>query len=179
MKVTPLKIPDVKLIEPNLFEDQRGSFFESFNQKKSNEFVEADISFVQDNQSKSTEGVLRGLHCQRRPYAQGKLVRVLIGEIFDVAVDLRNQSKTFGQWLGLALSEQNNKQLWIPEGFAHGFLTMEANTEIAYKVSRYYSREHDVSLLASSKELDLELPIPWETMHFSEKDQLGISILEI
>ena len=121
MKVTPLKIPDVKLIEPNLFEDQRGSFFESFNQKKFNEFVEADISFVQDNQSKSTEGVLRGLHCQRRPYAQGKLVRVLIGEIFDVAVDLRNQSKTFGQWLGLALSEQNNKQLWIPEGFEEGF----------------------------------------------------------
>ena len=119
------------------------------------------------------------MHFQKPPQAQAKLVRVLRGSIIDIIIDVRKDSPTFLESKSFELSYKEFNQLFIPEGFAHGFLTMEANTEIAYKVSQYYSPEHDVSLLASSKELNLELPIPWETMHLSEKDQSGISILEI
>ena len=137
------------------------------------------ITFVQDNVSRSKKGVLRGMHYQRKPFSQGKLIHVNRGEICDVALDIRNDSPYYGEWVSEILSADNKKQLWIPEGFAHGFLTMEKNTEIAYKVSQYYSPGHDVSLLASCKDLDLNLPIPWESMHLSEKDLAGISISEI
>ena len=121
MKATPLAIPEVILFEPTVFTDERGFFFESFNHKKFEEAVGYSVNFVQDNHSKSTKGVLRGLHYQLPPKAQGKLVRVTQGEVFDVAVDIRKNSPTFGKWIGEKLTDKNKKQLWIPEGFAHGF----------------------------------------------------------
>ena len=143
MKVTSLKIPDVKLIEPDVFEDERGFFYESFNQKKFNEAIDQEIIFVQDNHSKSSKCVLRGLHYQDPPYAQGKLIRIVAGEVFDVAVDIRKGSPTYGQWLSETLSEGNKKQLWIPEGFAHGFLTLSGEAEFLYKTTNFYSKEHE------------------------------------
>ena len=143
MKVTSLKIPDVKLIEPDVFEDERGFLYESFNQKKFNEAIDQEIIFVQDNHSKSSKCVLRGLHYQDPPYAQGKLIRIVAGEVFDVAVDIRKGSPTYGQWLSETLSEGNKKQLWIPEGFAHGFLTLSGEAEFLYKTTNFYSKEHE------------------------------------
>jgi len=143
MKVTSLKIPDVKLIEPDVFEDERGFFYESFNQKKFNEAIDQEIIFVQDNHSKSSKCVLRGLHYQDPPYAQGKLIRIVAGDVFDVAVDIRKGSPTYGQWLSETLSEGNKKQLWIPEGFAHGFLTLSGEAEFLYKTTNFYSKEHE------------------------------------
>ena len=177
MKVTSLKIPEVKLIELDLFKDERGSFFESFNQKKFNELVQGGINFVQDNQSKSTEGVLRGLHCQREPYAQAKLIRVLTGEIFDVAVDLRKTSKTFGHWLGEALSEENKKQLWIPEGFAHGFLVISEEAVVSYKVTNYYNRDSEIAINYNDEEIGIDWPNT-KTKQLSQKDSLGLSFSE-
>lgn len=139
MKVTDTKIPDVKIIEPTVFEDERGFFFESFNHKKFEEAIGRSVTFVQDNHSKSNKGVLRGLHYQLPPYAQGKLVRVVQGEVFDVAVDIRKSSPTFGQWVAETLSAENKKQLWIPEGFAHGFLTLSETAEFLYKTTDYYA----------------------------------------
>ena len=135
MKVTALSISDVLLIEPQVFSDDRGFFFESFNQNKFEEAVGHKIHFVQDNHSKSVMGTLRGLHYQLPPKAQGKLVRVIQGEVFDVVVDIRKSSPTFGQWLGEILSADNKKQLWIPEGFAHGFMTLSDTAEFAYKTT--------------------------------------------
>ena len=142
MKAISLKIPDVKLIEPDVFEDERGFFFESFNQQKFNEAIGLDVTFVQDNHSKSKKGVLRGLHYQDEPFAQGKLVRVICGEVFDVAVDIRKDSTTYGQWVSEILSGDNKKQLWIPEGFAHGFLTLSDMAEFLYKTTNFYSFNH-------------------------------------
>ena len=129
MKVIDTKILDVKLIEPMVFEDERGFFFESFNHKKFEEAIGRKVTFVQDNHSKSVKGVLRGLHYQLPPHAQGKLVRVVQGEVFDVAVDIIKSSPTFGHWVGIKLSAENKKMLWIPEGFAHGFLTLSDTAE--------------------------------------------------
>ena len=137
MKVTPLKIPEVKTIEPNVFEDKRGFFYESFNQKKFNDALGESILFVQDNHSMSAKGVLRGLHFQDAPFTQGKLVRVVAGKVFDVAVDIRKESPSYGQWVSAILSDRNKKQLWIPPGFAHGFLTLSNDTEIIYKVTNF------------------------------------------
>jgi dTDP-4-dehydrorhamnose 3,5-epimerase len=133
MKAIPLKIPDVKIIEIDLFEDERGFFFESFNQKKFNNAIGKEVNFVQDNHSKSKKGVLRGLHYQIAPFAQAKLLRVISGKIFDVVVDIRKDSPTFGKWVSENLSAKNKKQLWIPEGFAHGFLVLSEVAEIVYK----------------------------------------------
>ncbi len=146
MKVTDTKIPDVKIIEPTVFEDQRGFFFESFNHKKFEEAIGYSVTFVQDNHSKSSKGVLRGLHYQLRPHAQKKLVRVVQGEVFDVAVDIRKSSPTFGQWVGETLSAGNKKQLWMPEGFAHGFLTLSDTAEFLYKTTDYYSPKSERSI---------------------------------
>ena len=158
MKVTTLKIPDVKLIEPDLFEDERGFFYESFNQQKFNEAIGENIIFVQDNHSKSFKGVLRGLHYQETPFAQGKLVRVVAGEVFDVAVDIRKNSPTFGQWVSEILSAENNKQLWIPEGFAHGFLTLSDEAEFLYKVTNFYSKSHVVTIHYLNNQFSIEWP---------------------
>jgi dTDP-4-dehydrorhamnose 3,5-epimerase len=146
MKVTPLKISDVKLIEPDVIEDERGFFYESFNQERFNESVGQEIIFVQDNHSMSKKGVLRGLHYQEAPYAQGKLVHVIAGEVFDVVVDIRKESVNYGQWVSEILSASNKKQLWIPEGFAHGFLTLSAVAEFLYKTTNYYSKEHEATI---------------------------------
>jgi dTDP-4-dehydrorhamnose 3,5-epimerase len=143
MKITRLAIPDVILIEPDVFGDDRGFFFESFNQEKFAEATGLSPTFVQDNHSKSTKGVLRGLHYQLPLKAQGKLVRVIQGEVFDVAVDVRRSSPTFGKWVGEHLSAENKKQLWIPEGFAHGFMTITETAEFLYKTTNYYSPEHE------------------------------------
>jgi len=143
MKLTPLSIPEVIIIEPEVFEDERGFFFEAFNQKKFNEFIGQDVNFVQDNHSKSSKGVLRGLHYQEKPFMQGKLIRVIKGEIFDVALDIRRDSDTYGKSVGHILSSKNKYQLWIPEGFAHGFIALSQNSEVIYKTTNYYSPKHE------------------------------------
>ena len=159
MKVTDTKIPDVKIIEPTVFEDERGFFFESFNHKKFEEAVDYSITFVQDNHSKSSKGVLRGLHYQLPPHAQGKLVRVVQGEVFDVAVDIRKSSPTFGQWVGETLSAENKKQLWIPEGFAHGFLTLSETAEFIYKTTDYYASQSEHCICWNDKHLSIKWPV--------------------
>jgi dTDP-4-dehydrorhamnose 3,5-epimerase len=173
MKITPLRIPDVKLIEPDIFEDERGFFYESFNQKKFNEAMGQQITFVQDNQSKSKKGVLRGLHYQEEPHAQGKLVRVILGEVFDVVVDIRRDSSTFGQWIGETLTGTNKKQLWIPEGFAHGFLTISNQAEVLYKTTMFYSKEHEKNILWNDPTLSINWPIH-HPPRLSSKDSVGI-----
>lgn len=177
MKVTPTKLAGVLVIEPRVFGDERGFFFESFNQRAFDEAAGAHVDFVQDNHSKSSRNVLRGLHYQLPPKAQGKLVRVVQGEVFDVAVDLRKNSKTFGQWVGETLSAENKKQLWIPAGFAHGFLTLSETAEFLYKTTDYYSPEHERCIRWD----DPGLAIQWPLLHsptISDKDKSGISFAE-
>lgn len=140
MKVTPLALPAVLVIEPRVFGDDRGWFYESFNAQSFAEATGLDVSFVQDNHSLSSKGVLRGLHFQLPPAAQGKLVRVVAGSIFDVAVDIRRSSPTFGRWVGETISAQDKRQLWIPAGFAHGFLALEDGTEVLYKTTDFYNK---------------------------------------
>jgi dTDP-4-dehydrorhamnose 3,5-epimerase len=170
MKVSPLKIPDVKLIEPDIFEDERGYFYESFNQKQFNDAMGKEVVFVQDNESKSKKGVLRGLHYQKSPFAQGKLVRVILGNVFDVAIDLRKESSTYGQWVSQVLSADNKKQLWIPEGFAHGFLTLSDIAVFCYKTTNFYSKSHEVSLRYDSLEFDIKWPLKPDQIILSDKD---------
>ena len=171
MKATPLKIPDVILIEPKIFGDERGYFFESFNQTAFNQAIGYEVQFVQDNHSKSQKGVLRGLHYQLPPKAQGKLVRVIQGEVFDVAVDIRKDSPTFREWVGEILSAENKKQLWIPEGFAHGFVTLSDTAEFLYKTTDYYAPEYERCILWSHQEIGIEWPISHPIL--SEKDSQG------
>jgi dTDP-4-dehydrorhamnose 3,5-epimerase len=169
MKVTPLSIPDVLLIEPQVFGDDRGFFYESFNQNKFEEAMGKKINFVQDNHSKSVKGVLRGLHYQLTPKAQGKLVRVIQGEVFDVAVDLRQLSPTFGKWTGEILSSDNKKQLWIPEGFAHGFLTLSDTAEFLYKTTDFYSKEHEQAIIWNDETIGIDWPS--RNISLSPKDE--------
>ena len=170
MKVTLLKIPDVKLIEPEVCEDERGFFYESYNQQKFNEAVGLDVTFVQDNHSKSRRGVLRGLHYQEAPFEQGKLVRVIAGEVFDVAVDVRKDSSTYGQWVAEVLSGENKKQLWIPEGFAHGFLTLSNEAEFLYKTTDFYNKESEQSIHWKDNEFKIDWPEVEEPVLTSKKD---------
>lgn len=158
MRVTSLKIPDVKMIEPDVFEDERGFFYESFNQQKFNEAIGENITFVQDNHSRSSKGVLRGLHYQKAPFAQGKLVRVIAGKVYDVAVDIRKNSPTYGKWVAEILSEENKRQLWIPEGFAHGFLTLSSKVDFLYKTTNFYSSSHEFGFRYDSKNLSIDWP---------------------
>lgn len=171
MQIHATSIPDVLIIEPKVFGDDRGFFFESFNQKKFEELSGVKASFVQDNHSRSAKNVLRGLHYQiRQP--QGKLVRVISGEVFDVAVDLRRSSETFGKWVGVVLSGENKRQLWIPEGFAHGFVVTSEYAEFLYKTTSYWAPEFERTI----KWDDPALNIDW---HFdgapilSNKDAIG------
>ena len=159
MRATPTAIPDVLIIEPKVFGDERGFFFESFNACAFAQATGLDVAFVQDNHSKSAKSVLRGLHYQLPPKAQGKLVRVVQGEVFDVAVDLRKGSNTFGHWVGQILSAQNKQQLWIPPGLAHGFLTLSNSAEFLYKTTDYYSPEHERSLLWNDPALAIDWPL--------------------
>ena len=176
MKVTPLSIPDVLLIEPQVFGDDRGFFYESFNQNKFEAALGHKIHFVQDNHSKSVKGVLRGLHYQLTPKAQGKLVRVIQGEVFDVAVDIRRSSPTFGKWAGEIISSENKKQLWIPEGFAHGFLTLSDTAEFLYKTTDFYSPEHEQSILWDDETIGIDWPMKEVSM--SSKDKASLSFKE-
>lgn len=159
MKVTPLQIPEVKLIKPIVIEDERGFFYESFNQQKFNQAIGQDITFVQDNHSKSIKGVLRGLHYQEKPFAQGKLVRVIAGEVYDVAVDIRKDSPTYGQWISEILSAENKKQLWIPAGFAHGFLTLSPHAEFLYKTTAFYSKPHERTINWKKNDFHIKWPL--------------------
>ena len=169
MNATPLAIPDVIVFEPRVFGDERGFFFESFNQNVFEEVVGQPISFVQDNHSRSVKGVLRGLHYQiQQP--QGKLVRVAHGEVFDVAVDLRKNSETFGKWVGVHLSAENKKQLWIPEGFAHGFVVLSESAEFLYKTTNYWAPEHERSLAWNDPTVAIDWPIT-ASPALSEKDR--------
>ena len=176
MKVTPLSIPDVVLIEPQVFGDNRGFFFESFNQNKFEEVIGKKINFVQDNHSKSVKGVLRGLHYQLPPKAQGKLVRVIHGEVFDVAVDIRKSSPTFGKWVGEILSSDNKKQMWIPEGFAHGFVTLSDTAEFLYKTTDFYSKEHEQAIRWNDETIGIQWPT--KDISLSVKDETAQSFKE-
>lgn len=170
MNVIPTAIPDVKILEPKVFGDERGFFYESFNLKKFETATGLNLNFVQDNHSKSSKGVLRGLHYQLPPMAQGKLVRVVQGEVFDVAVDIRTSSPTFGQWVGVHLSAENKRQMWIPEGFAHGFLTLSETAEFLYKTTNYYSPQHERSILWEDPDIGIEWPLIDSDLKLSEKD---------
>ena len=173
MNVTPFHIPDVMVLEPKVFGDERGLFFESFNQRTFSHIVGIPSVFVQDNHSKSVKGVLRGLHYQiKQP--QGKLVRVVAGEIFDVAVDIRKSSPTFGKWVAECLSAENKKQMWVPAGFAHGFLVTSEISEVLYKTTDYYAPEHERCIAWN----DAELAITWpdiKDISLSAKDKQGLA----
>ena len=174
MKVTPLGIPDVLLIEPHVFEDSRGFFFESFREDIFRKETSLNVAFVQDNHSKSSQGVLRGLHYQLPPHAQGKLTRVIQGEVLNIAVDIRESSATFGQYVTEILSSDNKKQLYIPEGFAHGFLTLSKTSEYLYKTTDFYHPESERCIIWN----DATLNIAWPrnlNIQLSPKDLLGQS----
>jgi len=173
MKATPTRLAGVFVLEPRVFGDERGFFFESFNQRAFDDAVGTHVDFVQDNHSKSSRNVLRGLHYQLPPKAQGKLVRVVQGEVFDVAVDLRKDSPTFGQWVGEILSAENKKQLWIPAGFAHGFLTLSDSAEFLYKTTDYYSPEHERCIRWDDPDIGVEWPLSAPPL-VSGKDALGV-----
>ncbi|GKX41510.1 dTDP-4-dehydrorhamnose 3,5-epimerase [Pectobacterium odoriferum] len=169
MKIIDTKITDLKIIEPTVFGDERGFFFESFNKNKFEEAIGYSVDFVQDNHSKSSQGVLRGLHYQLAPHAQGKLVRCIEGEVFDVAVDIRQSSSTFGQWVGVHLSAENKRQFWIPEGFAHGFVTLSNSAEFLYKATDYYAPQSERSIRWDDQELNIIWPL--SIVQLSEKDK--------
>ena len=175
MRVFHLAIPDVVLIEPQVFSDDRGFFFESFNRKNFQKAIGREVTFVQDNHSKSVRNVLRGLHYQiKQP--QAKLVRVVVGEVFDVAIDIRKSSPTFGKWVGQILSAQNKKQLWVPEGFAHGFLTLSETAEFLYKTTDYWAEDFERTIRWDDSVLNIQWPGHGDP-HLSAKDRSGTSFL--
>ena len=172
MRVTPTAIPDVLIIEPKVYGDARGFFYESFNQKEFRKVTGLDVQFVQDNHSHSDKGVLRGLHYQiQQP--QGKLVRVVKGAVFDVAVDLRKTSSTFRGWVGVELSEENARQLWIPEGFAHGFLVLSESANFLYKTTDYYDTEYERSIIWNDADIAIDWPLDIDPL-ISERDAQAI-----
>ena len=173
MKASPLAIPDVVLIEPTVFGDDRGFFFESFNHAKFEAAVGRPVTFVQDNHSRSVKHVLRGVHYQiRQP--QGKLVRVVTGTVFDVAVDIRRTSPTFGRWVGVVLSAENKRQLWIPEGFAHGFIVLSDVAECLYKATDYYAPEHERCIVWDDPMIGIKWPLDGVPI-LSGKDRQGVA----
>jgi dTDP-4-dehydrorhamnose 3,5-epimerase len=171
MKALPTEIKDVIIIEPIVFQDDRGLFFESFQQEKFNELIGQQISFVQDNESVSKKGVLRGLHYQNPPFAQGKLVRVIKGSVLDVAVDIRKNSPTYGEHVAVLLSSENKRQLWIPEGFAHGFIALEDETIFQYKCTNFYHSVSEQALLWNDKTLQINWSINQPLL--SPKDEIA------
>ena len=176
MKVTPTAIAEVLILEPKVFGDARGFFYESFNQQAFNQATGLALNFVQDNHSRSAKGVLRGLHYQiRQP--QGKLVRVVRGAVFDVAVDIRKPSPTFGKWVGVELSEDNHRQLWVPPGFAHGFLVLSESADFLYKTTDYYAPEYERCIAWNDPEVGIDWPTETEPS-LSGKDQLGTALAQ-
>ena len=174
MQVVKTAIPDLLILEPKVFGDDRGFFFESFNQQTFQNLTGVKAHFVQDNHSKSTANVLRGLHYQIEQ-AQGQLVRVTAGEVFDVAVDIRRQSTTFGKWVGVVLSAKNKRQLWVPPGFAHGFVVLKDNTEFLYKTTDYYAPQHERCIRWDDPAIGIEWPIVQAPI-LSGKDQQGLAL---
>lgn len=172
MKTIETAIPGVLIFEPRVFGDERGFFFESFNARVFAESTGLNVTIVQDNHSRSRQGVLRGLHYQVAPHAQGKLVRVVSGSIFDVAVDIRPESPTFGKWVGAELSAENNRQMWIPEGLAHGFLTLSAMADVLYKTTDYYAPECERSIRWDDPRLAIEWPVTGQPL-LSAKDAVA------
>ena len=170
MNVIKTAIPDVLIFEPKVFGDDRGFFYESFNHRVFEETVGRQVEFVQDNHSKSSKGVLRGLHYQLAPHAQGKQVRCIIGEVFDIAVDIRKSSTTFGQWIGVNLSAENKRQLWIPEGFAHGFLVLSETAEFVYKTTDYYQPQLERAVSYNDPQLNIQWPFN-VNLKLSPKDE--------
>jgi len=170
MKVIPTDIDGVLILEPRVFGDARGFFFESFNQQAFDDAVGQSVTFVQDNHSRSAKGVLRGLHFQREPYAQGKLVRVTSGSVFDVAVDIRPASPTFGRWVGVDLSEENHRQLWIPAGLAHGFLVTSERADFLYKTTAYYRPDAEGCVRWDDPDLAIAWPLDGMVPTLSAKD---------
>jgi len=171
IKVSSTKLPEVKIIEPKIFEDERGFFYESYNQSDFNNALGEKINFVQDNHSRSTKGVLRGLHYQSPPYEQAKLVRVIQGEVWDVAVDIRKNSRTYGSWVGVLLSDDNKKQLWIPKGFAHGFYVLSEVAELAYKANQFYNQSQEQIIHWKDNPFNIEWPIfSGDHIFLSKKD---------
>jgi dTDP-4-dehydrorhamnose 3,5-epimerase len=174
MNVIPTALPEVLIVEPKVFGDARGFCFESFNQRAFQEQTGLDLEFVQDNHSRSSQGVLRGLHYQiQQP--QGKLVRVARGSVFDVAVDIRRSSPRFGQWVGVELSEDNHRQMWIPPGFAHGFVVTSESADFLYKTTDYYAPEHERCILWSDSQINIHWP-QLNHLKLSAKDQAGLSL---
>ncbi|WP_061937445.1 dTDP-4-dehydrorhamnose 3,5-epimerase [Collimonas pratensis] len=174
MQIRSTEIPDVLIIEPNVFGDDRGFFYESFNSRRFAELTSVHINFVQDNHSKSAKNVLRGLHYQLQQ-PQGKLVRVISGEVYDVVVDIRRSSLTFGRWIGVKLSAENKRQLWIPEGFAHGFLVTSESAEFLYKTTDYWAPQFERSIRWNDPILGIDWPIVGSPV-LSEKDRAGVSL---
>lgn len=176
MKATPLEIPEVILFEPKVFGDARGFFYESFNQQLFDEAAGAHYTFVQDNHSRSSKGVLRGLHYQLPPHAQGKLVRVVQGAVFDVAVDIRKSSPTFGQWVGAELTAENHRQLWVPPGFAHGFVVLSETADFLYKTTNYYAPASERCIAWNDPQLAVAWPAV-ETPRLSSKDEIAPNLV--
>ena len=171
-------LEEVKIIEPEVFKDQRGFFFESFNLKRFEKIIGSKVLFVQDNHSKSNYGVLRGLHYQLPPFEQGKLLRVISGEIFDVAIDIRKSSPNFGKWIGINISAVNKKQIWIPKGFAHGFLTLTEDAEVLYKTTNYWNKDSELTLKWDDPSININWPLSnlKQEVNISEKDRNGFSL---
>ena len=174
MKVTAASIPDVLLIEPKVYGDERGFFYESFNQQAWHEATGLNTVFVQDNHSRSVKNVLRGLHYQIH-HPQGKLVRVIAGEVFDVAVDIRRSSLTFGKWVGVMLSAENKRQMWVPEGFAHGFLVVSSFAEFLYKTTDYWYQENERCIAWNDPDLAIDWPLEGDAV-LAKKDAAGIRL---
>lgn len=177
MEARPLRIPEVLLLEPRVFGDERGFFFESYNQREFAALLGETVAFVQDNHSRSSKGVLRGLHYQIQ-HSQGKLVRVVQGEVFDVAVDIRPSSPTFGQWAGATLNAENKQQLWIPPGFAHGFSVLSESAEFLYKTTDYWFPQFERCIAWNDPELAVEWPLGSVAPIISAKDAQGMSFQE-
>jgi dTDP-4-dehydrorhamnose 3,5-epimerase len=176
MNITRTAIDGVLILEPKVFGDERGFFMESFNQKAFNDVVGRDTVFVQDNHSRSAQGVLRGLHYQRAPHAQGKLVRVTQGAVFDVAVDIRRGSATFGRWVGVELSATNHRQLWLPEGMAHGFLVTSESADFLYKTTDYYAPQAESCIRWDDAAIGIEWPLNGMMPSLSAKDANGAGL---
>ncbi|WP_115290494.1 dTDP-4-dehydrorhamnose 3,5-epimerase [Ectopseudomonas mendocina] len=177
MNVIATALPEVLILEPKVFGDERGFFYESFNARRFGEATGVTRDFVQDNHSRSARGVLRGLHYQLQQ-AQGKLVRVSAGEVYDVAVDVRRSSPNFGKWVGVHLSAENKRQLWVPEGFAHGFLVLSEYAEFLYKTTDYYAPAHERCIRWDDQQLAIDWPLEGLTPQLSAKDQQGLSLTD-
>ena len=176
--MNPISSKEIKIIEPEVFNDERGFLFESFNLKRFEKIIGSKISFVQENHSKSCFGVLRGLHYQLPPFCQGKLLRVISGEIFDVAIDIRKSSPNFGKWIGFNISSKNKKQIWIPEGFAHGFCVLSKEAEILYKTTNFYNKDYERAIKWDDEFIDINWPIKNLYPILSEKDKSAPKLID-